>query len=90
VVFFGGLNPACGGINIHKQKLTAVPDIFIFIISDMKNICVIILNDSWLMIANKSTYGPANTHLQTADSFRLNRNRKRAKIIYQKYPGGSI
>jgi len=30
VVFFGGLNPACGGINIHKNILMSVSNTFHF------------------------------------------------------------
>ena len=53
----------------------------------MKNICIIILFISVLMITNERTYGQTDNNLQAADSFYLNKNWGAAKMIYLKYLG---
>jgi hypothetical protein len=87
VVFFGGLNPACGGINIHKKKMMIASNTFHFHISAMKKICAIIFYISILTVTDERTYGQAINNLQAADSFYVNKNWLTAKIIYQKYLG---
>ena len=84
MVFFGGLNPACGGINIHYQILIIL---FIFIRSAMKNICIIILPISILTVTNESTYAQAINSLQVADSFYIIKDWADVKKIYLKYLG---